>query len=525
MRHRPSALLIAVALYLGCDGETPALDCGSQEGEASDHCWAERAADTSLDTQARHQAAQRVQDATLRDLALSTVAPSLGVDACDTIHDTMLRRSCQARARRPHLDIPEPDRAPRALPGPALTVQDAQERAAHTRAQEACEPLPDALRGPCYKRHVDLEPATLCWVPCTLIEDGDARGDCASHAATRIGVAERPELAAALCGSLEDARWRGECNFRASEALPLSRLGDALDACERALGFEDECRRHLVQRQAQAAALRARFGDAGETLQGMSGDADALLHALGAQPEAAWLQRLYHYEAFHALLAEALQQRRLEAVIAAGGAALDEGDPRRGPWRDVAGKLCAYDAARAGELTDLDSLRDRVRACAFAPVPAEALATLLPSQGPRSRFGELTTSEVPAPIQVGAPCAMTADTRALNAALWGIEQLPWSASEALVREALVHPEPTVRAYAMDMAEHKAFFWHRDDREARARLAARLAQLAQDDPSAPIRARAAVMAEALAAGTRPARWAFHSTDVCAATPPTPGRDAP
>ncbi len=521
MRARPRPLTLALALILaqGCSGESEEpLDCGTRSGERSDRCWAERAVDAELEVQDRHQAALRIQDPTLRDLALSTVAPSLGVDACDTIHDTMLRRSCQARTRRPHLDIPEPDRPVAALPTPTptLSVQGAEELEAIRRTEEACDPLPSGLQDPCRQQRVDSEPPSLCWVPCTLVQDDDLRGDCAARAATRLGIAELPELAAAVCATLEDPRWRGECSFRTSEALPLNRPGDCVTACTQALGFEDECRKHLVQRHAQATVLRARFGHADDVLFGLTTEGSTLSEALADQPDAAWLARLYWYEAFHALLAEALQHERLEATIAAGGPTLATRE-REGPWRDVATKLCAYHAARQGSLDSLEALRARVTACTEAVDTPEESDSLLPSQAPRSRFGELTTSEVPAPIQPRAGCELTPDTRRDITALWGLEQLPWSQSEALVERALAHPEPAARAYTLDMVEHKAFFWQRQDREGQLRLAERLTTQAQDDPSAPVRERAAILAQALEAGERPGRWAFHASGVCAGSP--------
>jgi hypothetical protein len=494
-------LLPLPLLVLACGGgPAPSQDCSSLEGEPADHCWADRALDPTLDPQQHHAAALRVQDPALRDLALAQAAQGMGVDACDPILDPVLRVSCQTRNRRPHLDIPEP---------PEHSAGRAQ---AAAQAQQHCAIQPEGLRDLCLQRQAGQEPIERGWFVCTVIQDPDLRGDCAAQAATLLGAADRPALATGVCAAIEDTRWRGECQFRLSEALPLARVDVAAQACIAALGFEDECLKHLIQRQAQASALRARFGSAGETMAGMTQDLELLGGALEGQPADAWLRRLYWYEAFHALLAEALQQGRLAEVAPQGDAVLHE-DPRQDLWRDCATKLCAYALAQGSEVPDLASLRRGVGRCARGKVGPEQAATLLPPTAPASRFGELATSEVPAPIQPAAGCTLDPHTRATIAALWGVEQLAWAYSEALVSEALAHPEPAVRAYTLDMVEHKAFFWQRQDRDGQRWLAGRLVTVAQSDASPPIRERAAVLAQALEAGERPGRWAFHSSGVC------------
>jgi hypothetical protein len=509
-RSLPLALPL---LALACGQPQPAkVDCTALTGEPADRCWAERALDPQRDPQQHHAAALRIEDEALRDLALAQAAQGQGVDACDPIRDMVLRKSCQTRNRRPHLDIPEPPehsagRAPSALP-----PHGEPEAQAAARAQQHCDPQPEGVRDLCLQQRAGAEPVALGWYVCTGIRDPDLRGDCFAQAATLLGQADQPELATGVCAAIDDPRWRGECQFRLSEALPLTRVDVAAQACLGALGFEDECLKHLIQRQAQASALRARFGSASETMAGMAQDLEGLRGAIDPRPEEAWLRRLYWYEAFHALLAEALQGGRLAAVAPQGDTVLD-GDPRQEPWRDCATKLCAYTLAQQPGVPDLDALRQGIGRCAYGPGGDEPTPTLLAPTAPASRFGELATSEVPAPIQPGAGCDLDPPTRATIAALWGLEQLAWDHSRALVDQALAHPEPTVRAYTLDMAEHKAFFWQRQDRDGQRWLTGRLATVAQGDPSAPIRQRATVLVEALEAGERPGRWAFQASGVC------------
>jgi len=501
-----AAVLLAVVLP-ACNG---AQDCSERQGEPADRCWAERATDASLTGEQRHQAALEVGEPALRDLAIAQAATGLGLDACDPISDPQLRDSCQARTRRPHLDIPEPPEHAAGHTPTALGVDAPDQRAAIERAETACAGLPSGLVDLCKQRQASQEDATVGWVVCTTITDPDLQGDCSAQAATRLGAAEQAVQAAAVCGALEDPRWRGECSFRTSEALPLSRLEDSAEACIEALGFEDECFEHLVQRKAQSAALRARFGDADETMSGMASDLERLDRALGSRPAAPWLRRLFWYEAFHALLAQAHYQQRLGEVITQGQAAL-EGDPRGSIWADCATKLCARARAETADSTAPMGLDALAAPCGLLqgepPSP-----TLLPSAG--TGRGSLATSEVPAPIQPAAGCEISPDARTVIAALWGLEQLDWAHSQPQVELALAHSEPTVRAYTLDMVEHKAFFWQRQDRSGQLWLAQRLEALAQEDPSHPIQQRASVLATALTDGERPGRWAFHSSGMCA-----------
>lgn len=508
-----SSLHALPLLALACGQPTaPTSDCASVQGEAADRCWADRALDPGLDPQQHHHAALRIQDEALRDLALAQAAQGMGVDACDPIRDPVLRVSCQTRNRRPHLDIPEPPEHSAGRQQRALPPHGEPEAEAAARAEQACEDQPQRLRDLCLQRQAGAEPVAQGWYVCTAIDDPDLGGDCFAQAATRLGGADLPQLATGVCAAIGDARWRGECQFRLSEALPLARIDVAAQACIGALGFEDECLKHLIQRQAQASALRARFGTAPETMAGMGQDLALLEPAIAAQPAASWLRQLYWYEAFHALLAEALQQERLPQVAALGNAALTD-DALLEPWWDCARKLCAYAHASQAGPGGLEALSDAADRCTMAAGGDTAQLSLLSPQAPASRFGELATSEVPAPLQPGAGCTPDHPTRTAITALWGLEQLPWADSQASVQQALAHPEPSVRAYTLDMAEHKAFFWQRQDREGQRWLAQQLTTVAQQDPQPAIRQRAAVLAQALDAGERPGRWAFHSSGVC------------
>jgi hypothetical protein len=513
-RARPLPVLLLLCTTACWGGEPAPQDCATLTGEEADGCWAERATDPGLGVELRQRAALRIQDPSLRDLALLQSAHQLGEDACEAIQDRSSREACRQRTRRPHLDIPEPPEHSRTRPRDALPLDAPGAPQARARAEQACGEQPAALRGPCLQRAASREEPGLSWVACALIADPDLGGDCAAQAASRLGAAEEVELLAGLCGSLDDPRWRGECRFRGSEALPLSQLEAAARSCAQAEGFADECLKHLIQRQAQAAALRAMFGDAEETFAGMALDLERLEATLEAQPEAAWLRRLYWYEAFHALLVHAHDQGRLSSLIPQGVALLGT-DPRAEIWRDCAGKLCALEravAAEPGSPPDLEAL-----AAPCGEVSPAGRGALL--EAFEARQGSVATSEVPAPLQPGARCTVSAPTRRILVALWGLEQLGWDRSRAPVASALDHPEAIVRAYTLDMVEHKAFFWQRQDLAAQRWLVQRLATLAEKDPSEPIRQRAAVLGEALAAGERPGRWAFHSSGVCG-TPGSP-----
>jgi hypothetical protein len=511
MHRLPALSVLLLLIGAACGGEAPqGQGCAQLAGEEADRCWADRATDPELEAEARQAAALRIQDPALRDLALVQSSPSLGYEACDAIQDRLSREACRQRTRRPHLDIPEPPEHSQDASGPPLPLDEPATRQARDRAELACGEQPEALRGPCLQRAASREEPSLSWVACTLIEELDLRGDCAAQAATRLGAAEEAALLTRLCGSLDDPRWRGECRFRGSEALPLSQLEAAAEICAQAEGFADECLKHLIQRQAQAASLRAMFGDVEETIAGMVLDLERLEPTLEAQPEAAWLRRLYWYEAFHALLVHAHDQGRLADLIPLGRALLGT-DPRGEIWLDCAGKLCALErAARAdpGSPPDLQAL---IAPCGSAPPRGDG-PLLAPFE---ARQGSVATSEVPAPLQPAAGCDLSLETRRVLVALWGLEQLDWARSQAQVEQALAHPEATVRAYTLDMVEHKAFFWQRQDREGQDWLAQRLVTLAEADPSEPIQRRAAVLSEALQAGERPGRWAFHSSGVCGA----------
>ena len=517
---RPShttAPLLALLLAWGCDsGSSTQRSCESLDAPERDRCLADRAMDPALSPQDHHAAALGIQDPELRDLALAQAATGLGLDACDPIQDPLLRSSCQARTRRPHLDIPEPPEHSAGLQASTQLSLSEAEREAQAQASRACADQPAGLRDLCLQRQAGREQALLSWVACTDIQDDALRGDCAAQAATRLGAAEHTELATKVCASLEDPRWRGECLFRLSEAMPLAQVEASAQACLSALGFEDECLKHLIQRQAQASALRARFGTAQETMAGMALDLGRLDSAIDTQPAAPWLRDLFWYEAFHALLAEALQQDRLANVAALGNHAL-AGDGRLDTWMDCSAKLCSRAAAQQAEPLDLAALVEVAARCTDVAGGVTAPISLLSPSAPGSRFGELATSEVPAPIQPASGCGLYRGARTTIAALWGLEQLDWAHSQQPVEQALAHPDATIRAYTLDMVEHKAFFWQRQDRGGQQWLAQRLHALAQDDPSQPIRERAAVLATALDAGERPGRWAFHSAGVCGGAP--------
>ncbi len=512
--------LLALLLVAACGGDpSGASDCQAlTEAVARDACWAARLSEASLPATERLALAQRIEDAELRDLALAEVAPGLGLDACQAIQDPLLRDGCSTRARRPHLSIPEPAASTTVRTEEAPVLDGAALRAME-RGKEACQDVPEGLRDHCLQRQALAEEPALGWALCTAMGDPDQRGDCDAAQGTRLGAAGDAVLAARICASTPDASWRDECFFRTSEALPLTTLAAKAEACERAGRFRDECFRHLVQAAAQAGTLRGRFGDLAETLEGLDQDWNDLAAVLPADADVAWHHFLFAYEAYHALLGTAAQHERLASAAVTGERLLANQEALPW-WRDCAQQLCVRTRLEASgaALAGLDEILAPCPRTPDAPRLDES-AAVFPGGDTPVRYRQVAISEVPAPLWPGSGCAPGGDARQAIVGLWALEPLPWAQSTTALDQALRHPATSVRAYALDMAEHKAFFWHRDDDTGGSWLAERLATVTTNDPHPPIRARAGVLVAGLEAGERPARWAMAAEGACSAAAPT------
>jgi len=453
--------------------------------------------------------AAEIQDTRLRDLLLSQVAHRAGLDGCEAIQDRPLRQACLVRARRPHLDIPEPSQAGDQPSRPPEISQGARS------AAQNCERRSPGLLDACLLsrsiRADPLEAGSLCQA---MVDEAN-RGDCLAQLATRLGAAGEATQGSSLCQGAPAGLWHAECFFRLAEELPLAALPAKVQACSSAGRFADECLRHLLQQQASAGSLRARFGSLQETLLGMEQDRDELL---GLLPDPGLLprrERLFWYEGFHALLAEAAQRDQLGPITSQGLSLLRD-DPRGLWWWDCALQLCVRSQLQQRSGTgDPLGLSGLLALCpdpvaAQGPLPTPAFAS--PS-APPERLAKLAISEVPAVLEPTAGCTLDAVGRQSVLALWGLEVLPWAVSRLALEQALVHSQLPVRAYALDMAEHKAFYWERDDHQGWSWLAGQLRSVADSDPHPALRARAALLEEGLAQGQRPARWALEAEAVC------------
>ena len=243
--------------------------------------------------------------------------------------------------------------------------------------------------------------------------------------------------------------------------------------------------------------IAAELPEAGELVERFVAHAESqdlaeLEEALPTGSDLDWYRFLFGYEGYHALLSAAAQHGSLDAVATAGHDGLDDAT-RRSWWRDCALKLCVRTHLEAGGGAP-SGLTDALAPCQPGrSAPAGPPETPLFPAGPTpSSYRQLAISEVPAPLWPGSGCAVEADARTAIAVLWALEVLPWTQTTAVLDEALDNPAAAVRVYALDMAEHKAFFWHRDDPQGSAWLAERLGAVATSDPRPPIRERAAVL---------------------------------
>ncbi len=202
---------LALTTVAACQQGAPEdADCAALPGsDDRDRCWAEQVSSAALPAPNLLAAARHIQDPELRDLALADAAPGLGLDACQAIRDPVLREGCSTRARRPHLDIPEPAGAVE-KPGGATLELDPAASDALTKAQDICEDVPGGLVDLCLQREARREDATVAWALCTGIRDPDLRGDCDASQATRLGETSRGELASRVCSATPVATWRGE---------------------------------------------------------------------------------------------------------------------------------------------------------------------------------------------------------------------------------------------------------------------------------------------------------------------------
>jgi len=497
--------LFILSVGSACGLEPLARDCLSLTAEARDECLADEAL-TLVDTpDAALERASQIESTATRDLVLSHLARTHGTGSCDGITDRVLRESCSTLAQRPHLSIPEPT--------------DAEAPAAEARVPQtsgACGTLPQALTDACLRREAGRGEPGQARDACLGIASLDLRGDCLADTAVRLANTGAPQQAADLCALAPAGPWQDECFFRLSEATPIRQLEPRSNLCKQAGRYRDECQRHLIQASAHAGALRARFGSLDETLEGLALDLEAMVSLLEPEQRSPAAQ-LFWYEAFHVMLGEAAQRSSLPELGSMGRAAL-VGDPRAPWWTDcwiavgVRTWMIDQPAPEPGVGADLDQLQGHADAMLMgAPERSAADAPLFVGPGPTPPpYPNLAIGEVPSPLTLG--CPLDSDARQAIRALWGLEILPFGPSINAFEGASRHRDVAVRAYALDMLEHKVFFWQRDDPD-RDRAAIWLSRTSENDPSPAIRARAANLAEGLQADERPGRWALSRDTIC------------
>jgi hypothetical protein len=513
--HRlPTLTALLGAFALACSGDPS--DCEALEGAARDGCLAERVVALAGDPARALAEAQRIQERATRDLALAHVAHEHGLGDCEAITGAVLRQSCLTVARRPHLKIPEPGEPAQATTAtPAGPSLEPSQRARVTTAAMACADLEPSLGDACLRREAGGLDPELAWMLCLEVGDARLRGDCLAETASQLAERSQGTLSLEVCEHGTPGLWQDECFFRASEAMPV-RGAERAQACERAGRFQDECLRHLIQARAQAGVQRARFGSFAETLGGLERDLEELLPLLGDGVEGQ--QRLFWYEAFHALLGQAHGRGQLEPVMSLGRAAL-AGDPRAIWWEDCAlqiGMRVWYALQPApGGMDDFEAAALWLLSHPTGGDPEQA--PLLVEIGGGGPAVELAISEVPAPLAPETGCRPDAAARRAILALWSLEPASFPRSRLALGQALQQEALTVRVYALDMAEHKAFFWHRDDELGLAWLGDALAAVERDDPHPALRERAGVLRAGLASRQRPGRWALASEAVCAPEP--------
>lgn len=91
---------------------------------------------------------------------------------------------------------------------------------------------------------------------CLELGDPELAGDCA-HAVVHWAVTRSDGDPIVLCPQVPAGLWRAECWFEAAEATKRKSKQRALELCDRADPFRDDCQQHLWQGQLKAMVDRS----------------------------------------------------------------------------------------------------------------------------------------------------------------------------------------------------------------------------------------------------------------------------